>query len=98
MVIRKAIQTGNKLQIVLYGSARDSDVTSFFRLHLNIDGKRNFVAEIVSENAEKEGTLFAEGLIEVREKKELTVFLPNNNRVSVLELSDGNMKRSILIE
>lgn len=97
-IVRKGVQTGNQLKILLYQAARDLDISAFFKLYLNVNGKKTIVAEIISNEAMAEGTLFSEGLESVREKRELTITLPSDSKITILEMNDGENRRTISLE
>jgi len=98
MIVQKAIQTGNELRIVLYKSAREIDISTFFRLSITIDGNRNIIAGLIGEKAEVDGTLFSYALGKVREKKEAVLILQSATRITSLEISDGEKTRYLAVE
>jgi hypothetical protein len=97
MIIKKAIQSGNKLRIILYEAAREKDISNFFLLSFSLDGSCISVADILINEAEIEETSFSSELAKVRVDKELTITLLSNKKISYLEVHKGDMSRILEI-
>ncbi|MDD5463705.1 MAG: hypothetical protein PHP62_01045 [Candidatus Moranbacteria bacterium] len=102
VIIKKVVQEGKKLTIILYESAKDDNISYFFRLCFNFEGGDEYlILDLIEKIAKNENTTYSIIMDRIRTEKRLSFQLSLEEKVSFLEFYLENKKeskRKILVE